>query len=294
MKKTTYLLSLLLIGVITVCSLVGCGGTREKFDFSSVSTLADLKGAKIGAQSGTFHLKALKEQTTGVEVTELPDFTQLLVALNSGAIDGYVAEEPTALSMIVQNEGLTYLPLKNNVTGFRASNSDTGVAIAFAEGSPLTATVNGILSDINGQTRDALMRQAVTMSIDKDAALSEEPALTLNGTTGKNGTLKVAMECAYDPFNWTQTTDVNGAVKIEDTNLYANGYDVQIAAYVAEKLDMELKIYAVKWESLIAGVNSGYYDAIIAGMSPTEDREREVDFTECYYESNLVIIYKKQ
>jgi len=101
------------------------------------------------------------------------------------------------------------------------------------------------------------------------------------------------MECAYAPFNWSQTTDANGAVKIQGSDLYANGYDVQIAKYIAAEMGMSLEIYSAKWEALITGVQAGTYDGIIAGMSPTEEREAEVDFTDCYYNSNLVIIYKK-
>ena len=41
--------------------------------------------------------------------------------------------------------------------------------------------------------------------------------------------LRIGMEAAYAPFNWTQEDDSNGAVKIDGTNQYANGYDVQIA-----------------------------------------------------------------
>ena len=41
--------------------------------------------------------------------------------------------------------------------------------------------------------------------------------------------LRIGMEAAYAPFNWTQDDDSNGAVKIDGTNQYANGYDVQIA-----------------------------------------------------------------
>ena len=39
--------------------------------------------------------------------------------------------------------------------------------------------------------------------------------------------LRIGMEAAYAPFNWTQEDDSNGAVKIDGTNQYANGYDVQ-------------------------------------------------------------------
>ena len=51
--------------------------------------------------------------------------------------------------------------------------------------------------------------------------------------------LKVGMECAYAPFNWTQETadlaDGSKAVKIYGTDFYAYGYDVMMAKYLADK-----------------------------------------------------------
>ena len=284
--------ALILTVALMLCVLTSCGG-RDKFDMASVKSLADLNGATIAAQTGTFHLDALSAQTTGVEVKEYPDFTQLLTALNSGAIDGYVAEEPTAYAVTAQNSGLAYLALKNNDTGFTATDADTGIAVAFKTGSSHVKTVNDILAGISAETRAKLMQQAVTMSANTDEALSETLALSSSDTDTSNGTLKIAMECAYAPFNWSQLTDVNGAVKIQGSDLYANGYDVQIAKYIAAEMGMKLEIYAAEWDALIAGVQASTYDAIIAGMSPTAEREKEVDFTDCYYNSNLVIIYKK-
>ena len=55
--------------------------------------------------------------------------------------------------------------------------------------------------------------------------------------------LRVAMECAYAPYNWTQNSDANGAVPIKDSNAYAYGYDVMMAKKIAEALDMDLEIY---------------------------------------------------
>ena len=46
--------------------------------------------------------------------------------------------------------------------------------------------------------------------------------------------LRVGMEAAYAPFNWTQDDNSNGAIPIEGTKQYANGYDVQIAKKIAE------------------------------------------------------------
>lgn len=291
MKKLTTLILLAFFAFSTL-TFTACS-PREKFDMTKVTTLSDLNGAVIAAQGGTFHITALREQTTGVDVREYPDFTQLLVALNSGAIDGYVAEEPTAFSVIAKNPNLAFVPLINNQTGFTASDSDTGIAIGFAKGSDLVQPVNQILAGISLQTRSALMQQIVTMSANIDQALDEDIVLSSNNTQTTNGTLKIAMECDYAPFNWSQTTSVNGAVQIKGSSLYANGYDVQIAKYVAQELGMNLEIYSAKWNALIPGVQAGTFTGIIAGMSPTEERLEVIDFTDCYYNSNLVIIYKK-
>ena len=288
------IIALILTVMMLSTALVSCNG-RDKVDLSTAANLSDLSGAIIAAQTGTFHLQALESQTEGVTVREYPDFDQLLVALNSDAIDGYVAEEPTAFSVIEQNEGLAFIALKNNSTGFTASDADTGIAVAFKTGSTYVATVNTIIAGISQETRSALMQQAVTLSANPEEAIDEDLVLVSSNTNTSNGTLKIAMECAYEPFNWSQTTSANGAVKIanDTTGLYANGYDVQIAKYIAAELGMALEIYAVEWDSLIPGLEAGTYDGIIAGMSPTAEREEIVDFTDCYYNSNLVIIYKK-
>ena len=287
------ILALILTAVLLVSCLASCGG-RDKVDISGAKNLNDLAGATIAAQTGTFHLDALNTLSDSVTVKEYEDFSKLLVALNSGAIDGYVAEEPTALSVVASDDTLAYLPLVNNQTGFTATDADTGIAVAFKTGSAKVAQVNTILAGVSDATRSALMAQIVTMSADTDVALDEALALTSSNTSTANGTLKIAMECNYAPFNWSQTTNVNGAVKISGSDLYANGYDVQIAKYIAAELGMALEVYAVEWDSLIAGLDANTYDGIIAGMSPTAEREEKVDFTDCYYNSNLVIIYKAQ
>ena len=68
---------------------------------------------------------------------------------------------------------------------------------------------------------------------------------------------------------------------------------MQVARYVAARLGMQLEIYAMSWESLLPALQSGTIDVIAAGMSPTAEREREIDFTDTYYESNLVVIIRK-
>lgn len=108
-----------------------------------------------------------------------------------------------------------------------------------------------------------------------------------------DGVFKVGMEAGYAPFNWTQSDDANGAVKIEGTEEYAAGYDVEVAKKIAEGLGEELVIVKVEWDGLVPALKSGTIDAIIAGMSPTEKRKESIDFTDNYYMSDLVVVVAK-
>ena len=103
---------------------------------------------------------------------------------------------------------------------------------------------------------------------------------------------KVGLEAAYAPFNWTQKDDSNGAVKIEGSSDYAGGYDVEIAKRIADGLGKELVIVKTEWTGLIPALQSGTIDAIVAGMSPTEERLEAIDFSDIYYKSDLVIVVK--
>lgn len=293
------IVSILLAIMFCVACFTGCGSSNNggsdtaSVDVRNAKAIADLKGAKIAAQAGTFHADALS-QIPDVQSSTYPEFADLLTALKSGAIDGYIAEEPTALSVCGSNDELTYLPFKNNDTGFTATAADVGIAIGLKKGNALRDQINTVLAEITEEQRSQLMEQIVTLAsggtVTEFAVHCDAPATT-------TGTLKIGMECAYEPYNWTDTDGSSfGAVPISSEGqqgLYANGYDVQIAQYVANRLGLKLEIYAMEWDSLIPAVNSGAIDAIVAGMSPTAERAQEVDFTDTYYESNLVVIIRK-
>lgn len=103
---------------------------------------------------------------------------------------------------------------------------------------------------------------------------------------------RVGMECDYAPFNWTQAKEGNGTVPIESGG-FAGGYDVEIAKRIAKGLGKELVIVKIEWDGLIPALTSGRIDAVIAGMSPTEERKETVNFSKPYYDSDLVIVVTK-
>lgn len=109
--------------------------------------------------------------------------------------------------------------------------------------------------------------------------------------------LRVGMECAYAPFNWTQdeptTPDGSTAEPIFGSNYYAYGYDVAVAQMLAAELDKGLEIHKVEWSSIGISLDSGDYDCIIAGMGRTAEREMAYSFTDPYYYRDNCIVVKK-
>ena len=116
-----------------------------------------------------------------------------------------------------------------------------------------------------------------------------------SGSTGvEDGVLTIAMECAYAPYNWTQGDDSNGAVPISNVpGSYANGYDVMIGKKIAEANGWTLEVIQADWDSLVPGVQSGIYDAVIAGQSMTAERAEQVDFAGPYFYATIVCVTKK-
>ena len=112
------------------------------------------------------------------------------------------------------------------------------------------------------------------------------------GAEENENVLRVAMECAYAPYNWTQADDSNGAVPISGTNDFAYGYDVMMAKLIAESMGKELEIVKLDWDSLVPAVSSGDVDLVIAGQSITAERLEVVDFSDPYFYASIVTLTK--
>ncbi len=126
---------------------------------------------------------------------------------------------------------------------------------------------------------------------------SDSGSAGASGDASEKKVLKVGMECAYAPFNWTQdsatTPDGSSAVKIYGSDYYTYGYDVAVAQMIADEMGYELEIHKVEWSSIGISMDAGDYDCIIAGMGRTAERELSYSFTEPYYYRDNCIVVKK-
>jgi putative lysine transport system substrate-binding protein len=151
------------------------------------------------------------------------------------------------------------------------------------------------LSQINGE--DLMMMKKLLAVVLVCALALTLAACGSNSKVGPNsvlktGVLRVGMECAYAPYNWTQSDDSNGAVPIHNSSDYANGYDVMMAKKIAEANNWKLEIHKLDWDSIPLAVQSGEIDAAICGQSITAERMQTVDFTTPYYYASIVTLVK--
>lgn len=142
--------------------------------------------------------------------------------------------------------------------------------------------------------RFVLMIVAIFTTIVLVACGSKDADDTSDKATGDDSkAFRVGMEADYPPYNWTQNDNANGAVEIKGSKEFAGGYDIAFAKKVADELGKELVIVKMGWDGLVPALQSNKIDAIMAGMSPTAERKKTIDFTDIYYQSDFVLVVRK-
>ncbi len=107
----------------------------------------------------------------------------------------------------------------------------------------------------------------------------------------EDGTFTIGTDCAYAPYAFTTTAEnaSDTAVQIADSSAYCDGYDIMIASKIADSLGVDVEVKVISFDGLIPALNSGQIDAIVAGMSATPERQKEIDFSQNYYDDNLTM-----
>lgn len=129
--------------------------------YADATKLSDFSGAAITGQLNTFHYSVI-DQIEGVsKLPAMESFPAMVVAISSGAIDGYISERPGAVSAMASNPDLSFVQFAPG-EGFVASDDDVAIAVAVKKGSDeLLSGINEAIAKISVEDQQKLMDQAI-------------------------------------------------------------------------------------------------------------------------------------
>ena len=127
----------------------------------------------------------------------------------------------------------------------------------------------------------AAMLTACGKKEEPNAAPAAAPASAPAAAAPEAAVLKVAIDPTYEPFTF-KTADGK-----------PTGFDVDVASALCDEMKRKCEFVEQVWDSMIPGLNAKKYDVIISSMSITDDRLKEVDFTDKYYNTPSRIVLKK-
>ena len=117
---------------------------------------------------------------------------------------------------------------------------------------------------------EAAAETTAEASVKEEAAGSTAEAAPTDFTTVEDGKLHMATNAAFPPYEM-----------VADDGSF-EGIDVEVAGKIAEKLGLELVVDDMDFGSVITSVQSGKSDIAMAGLTVTEDRKQNVDFSDTY------------
>lgn len=261
-KKVLVLVTMMLC----IMMLSACGGKGEKT--KEITKVEDLDGAKIGVQLGTtgdIYASDYEGDDAGTIIERYNKCTDAVQALRQGKIDCVIVDEQPAIESTKDEKNLKILEEEFALEEYAICISK--------DNEELLEKVNGALDELE---KEGIIEQIKANYIGDDTK-GTCPYVTPEGTTYENGTLVVATNVAFKPYEYYE----NGEPV---------GIDIEIIRAIGDKLGMEVKIEDMEFDSIINAVMSGKADVGIAGMTMTEERQKSINFTSPYTTATQVII----
>lgn len=267
MNKKQKRWSIFLLTLFICLSVAGCGKDDDSKPLA-VESVEDLAGTTIGVQIGTtgaIYAEDFVAENPGTEVIRYNKGADAVQALKQQKIDAVLIDEQPALAFVEKNNELTIADEE-----FAVEEYAIGIA---KENTELLYQINDALEavKVNG-TMDEIVANYI------GDEKGEHPYESPEGLTRENGTLTMATNVAFPPYEY-----------YEDKT--AVGIDIDMMQAIADYLNMDLVVSDMEFDSVIMAVQSGKADVAAAGLTVTEDRLKNISFSESYTTAKQVIIY---
>lgn len=261
----------LFAGLILAITLAGCGKEKQEGELPlKVNSIDELEGKKIGVQLGTtgdIYASDYEGDDAGTVIERYNKGNDAAQALCQDKIDALIIDEEPAKAFVNTNPELLILDEE-------FANEDYAICVAKTN-SELTAKINEALTKLSA---DGALEQIKKNYTGNDDEKGKSPYIKKD-VERPNGKLIVATNASFKPYEYYE----NGQI---------TGFDIDMMQAICDELGMELQIEDMEFDSIINAVQSGKADVGASGMTITEDRLKNIDFTDSYTNAKQVIVVK--
>ena len=256
----------LCLALAAIFSMTLCAAAAEETPAGSLGSplrgIEQLKTAHLAAQRGTvgqFIAEDLLGDKKGELLTTYEKYVDAIASLRQGKVRAVVMDELPARRFLVEVEGLTIMD---------EALSEESYAIGFKKGNgSLLGQVNKALAELK---KDGTLVAIFDKYLNGDVGAISPEDIDMN-KGAKGGRLVVGTEAGFAPY------------ELKVGNGYI-GIDVEMCAAIAKKLGRELVIENMNFDALPMAVSTGKVDMICAGITVTEERKENMDFSDEYVE----------
>ncbi len=261
MKKHLWILFCVLIMMLTGCSMTPAA--------SDVHNVDDLSGKKIGVQIGTTgdtYATDYEGDEAGTVIERYNKAADAISSLKNGKIDCVIIDEQPAKAFVKKNSDLSILEEEFIIEDY---------AICISKQNPeLTRDINEALKELKANgTLDKIINHYISDEEDGFKYVSPE------GLDHSNGTIVMATNATFPPYEYYEEGEIVGI-------------DADLMQAIADILNKELTIIDIDFDAIITAVQGGKADVGVSGMTVTEKRKQNIDFSDTYTTSKQVIIVR--
>lgn len=268
-KKKTSIIAFMLLLTVVITGISACANDNSKAG-KEVKNAGDLSGAKIGVQLGTtgdIYVSDYENDGSGTKVERYNKGADAIQALKLGKIDCVVIDEQPALEFVKQNTGLKILDDEFTKEDY---------ALCIGKDNPeLLENVNTAIEKLQS---DGTIDSIINNYIGSDSQIGKTP-YEKKDVERKNGTLKIGTNAEFPPYEYYEDNQITGI-------------DIDIMQAVCDELGMDMQVEDMAFDSIIAAITSGKVDVGASGFTVTEDRKKNINFTDSYITTKQDIIVK--